>query len=71
MSIKTTEMYAPIARHIRAAQLERTVDLSERIADFLLDVWQWIESPPAPAAEIVIDRYTTDEASKYYRFAPR
>lgn len=71
MSIKTLETYAPVAKYIKAAQLERTVDLSERIADFVLDVWQWIESPPAPAAEIVIDRYTTDEASKYYRLAPR
>lgn len=71
MSIKTQEMYAPIQKHIEAAGIQRSVDVAEGIADFILAAWQWIQSPPAPAAEIVIDRYTTDEASKYYRLVPR
>lgn len=71
MSAKTQTMYAPIARHIQAAQLERTVDLAEKIADFVIGVYEWIAAPPAPAAVIINDRYTTDEASKYYTLAPR
>jgi hypothetical protein len=45
--------YAPIARHIEAAQLERIVVLAEALADFIADCWKSFLAGPRPAAVII------------------
>ena len=47
--------YAPIEKQIRDAGLTRAVAVSSAIAEFLVDCWNALKQPPAPAP-ILIDR---------------
>ncbi|MGZ5037967.1 MAG: hypothetical protein ACXWG1_12575 [Usitatibacter sp.] len=47
--------FAAIERQIRAARVTRAVALSSAISGFILDCWNALKQPPAPAA-ILIDR---------------
>ncbi len=47
--------FAPIEQHIRAAGVSRAVAVSNAISDFIVDCWNALRQPPAPAP-ILIDR---------------
>jgi hypothetical protein len=47
--------YTSIERHIRHAHIERVPVIAHAIAGFIVDCWNAIQAPPAPAA-ILIDR---------------
>ena len=49
--------YAPIAEHIRRANIERVVPIAEAFAEFIFSCWQGLEAPPRPAAVIMDPRY--------------
>jgi hypothetical protein len=57
--IKDYPQYAPIANHIRAAGLERTVVIAQGIAEFIGDCWNAIKQPAPPPAITPIDRRKT------------
>ena len=63
--------YTPIARHIRAAGLERTVHIAEALAQVIVDLWRALEAPPAPAAILIDRRRETRIVERFVRFAPR
>ena len=47
--------YAAIEKHIRDARISRVVVIADNITGFLMDCWNAIKAPPAPAP-ILIDR---------------
>jgi hypothetical protein len=47
--------FAPIEKHIRAARVSRAVAVSDAIAGFIVDCWNALSQPAAPAP-ILIDR---------------
>jgi hypothetical protein len=49
--------YAAIEQHIRAARIERVAVIAETIAQFVVDCWNAVKQPPAPAA-VIIERRT-------------
>ena len=55
MDIKNHPEYAAVENHIRTARIERVVVLANGIAEFVMDCWNAIKAPPAPAP-ILIDR---------------
>jgi hypothetical protein len=56
--MRTTQshpQYAAIAHHIRHAGIGRTVVIADAIAGFIVDAWNALNQPPAPAP-ILLDR---------------
>jgi len=63
MSFKTQyPEYAAIEQHIRAARIPRAVALSNAFSGFLVDCWNALKQPPAPAP-ILIDRRRESRAN--------
>ncbi len=50
--------YLPVAPFISAANIERVPVLAEAIATVVVDLWQALQAPPAPAAVIIERRRT-------------
>jgi hypothetical protein len=50
---KEYPQYAAVEQHIRAARIERVVAIAETIAEFVVDCWNAVKQPPAPAAVII------------------
>jgi hypothetical protein len=55
MNIDNYPEYAAVEKHIRKARLERVVILANGISEFVMDCWNAIKAPPAPAP-ILMDR---------------
>jgi len=49
--------YSPIQAQIRSAGITRVTVVADAIAQFIVDSWNAIQAPPAPAAVIVFDQY--------------
>ncbi len=54
---KTRTDFTPIAAQIQRANIGRATVVADAIADFIVDSWNAIQAPPAPAAVIVFDQY--------------
>jgi hypothetical protein len=54
MDFKTQyPQYAGVQQHIRRENIGRVVVIAETIATFVMDCWNAIQQPPAPAAVIL------------------
>jgi hypothetical protein len=65
--------YTAVRQHIRRANIERVAGIADGIAQFVVDCWNAIQQPPAPAA-VIIDRrreHRGDSARLVQRFAHR
>ena len=63
--------YAPIARHIEAHGIGRSVDLAERIAEAVLAIVKELQAPPRPAFIVVAERDSKHGGEVHNRFVPR
>ncbi|HET7730155.1 MAG TPA: hypothetical protein VFK48_08995 [Usitatibacter sp.] len=71
MRANNPAQYAPIARHIRHYQLERSVAVAETVASFIAACWEAALQPPAPAPILIDRRREARDIERLVRFAPR
>ena len=63
--------YAPIARHIEAYQVGRSVEVAELIARGIMAIVKEFQAPPRPAYIVVAERDAKRGGEVQNRFLPR